>query len=108
MCCKEIFWILFLFCLLQVKSGTIFDNILITDDEAHAEAVGEETWGATKDAEKKMKDEQDEEERKQREAEEAARKEAGEDDEEELDEDMEEPEVRVVLWYLLTFETIVV
>ena len=45
-----------------MKSGTIFDNVLITDDAEFAEKVGEETWGATKDAEKKMKDEQDEEE----------------------------------------------
>lgn len=40
----------------QVKSGTIFDNILITDSEEYAEEVGNETWGATKDPEKKMKD----------------------------------------------------
>jgi hypothetical protein len=31
-----------------VKSGTIFDNILITDDEKYAEEYGEETWGQTK------------------------------------------------------------
>ena len=43
--------------LLQVKSGTIFDNILITDDEAYAEEFGNETWGKTKDPEKKMKEE---------------------------------------------------
>ena len=42
----------------QVKSGTIFDNILITDDVEEAKKIGEETWGVTKDAEKKMKDEQ--------------------------------------------------
>lgn len=65
------------FDLWQVKSGTIFDNILITDDESFAEEVGAETWGKTKDGEKKMKDAQDEEERKQREAEAA---EAGEDE----------------------------
>ena len=78
-----------------MKSGTIFDNILITDDETKAEEVGEETWGATKDPEKTMKDGQDEEERKQREAEEAARKdEEGDEEEEEMD--MEEPEVGFV------------
>ena len=33
---------------LQVKSGTIFDNVLITDDADHAEKVGEDTWGVTK------------------------------------------------------------
>ncbi|XP_023230263.1 calreticulin-like [Centruroides sculpturatus] len=36
------------FDLWQVKSGTIFDNILITDDEDFAQKVGEETWGSTK------------------------------------------------------------
>ena len=46
------------FDLWQVKSGTIFDNILITDDVEEAKKIGEETWGVTKDAEKKMKDEQ--------------------------------------------------
>ncbi|NWZ74671.1 CALR protein, partial [Acrocephalus arundinaceus] len=29
----------------QVKSGTIFDNFLITDDEKLAEEIGNETWG---------------------------------------------------------------
>lgn len=32
----------------QVKSGTIFDNFLITNDEAYAEEFGKETWGVTK------------------------------------------------------------
>ena len=59
---------------LQVKAGTIFDNFLITDSAEHAEQVGKDTWEVTKDAEKKMKDEQDEEERKKKEAEEADRK----------------------------------
>jgi len=74
----------------QVKSGTIFDNILITDDEEYAEVIGNETWGATKDAEKKMKEDQDEEERKLREEEEA--KNAKEEDEEEDLEETEEEE----------------
>lgn len=39
-----------------MKAGTIFDNFLITDDEAHAEQVGKETWGETKDPEKAMKE----------------------------------------------------
>lgn len=62
-----------LFLSFQVKSGTIFDNVLITDDVKEAEENAK-VWEATKTAEKKMKDEQDEEERKQREAEEAAKK----------------------------------
>ena len=40
----------------QVKAGTIFDNVLITDDEDYAQEFGDETWGQTKDPEKKMKD----------------------------------------------------
>jgi calreticulin len=77
------------FDLWQVKSGTIFDNILITDDVEHAKKVGEELWAVTKEAEKKMKDEQDEEEKKK--AEEDAKSSV---DEEEDDEDLddEEPE----------------
>ena len=76
-----------------MKSGTIFDNILITDDVDEAEKVGDDTWGVTKDAEKKMKDGQDEEEKKVREAEEAARKEAGEDDEEAEEEDFDDEDI---------------
>merc|ERR1712083_593797 len=52
------------FDLWQVKSGTIFDNLIITDDPAAAKKAGEDLWAVTKEAEKKMKDEQDEEERK--------------------------------------------
>merc|ERR1712033_2364 len=44
------------FDLWQVKSGTIFDNILITDDIDLAKAVGKELFTATKDAEKAMKE----------------------------------------------------
>merc|ERR1711941_11433 len=78
------------FDLWQGKSGTIFDNVLITDDVAYAEEFGNETWGKTKDPEKKMKDEQDEKDRLQREEEERKRKEEegdAKDDDEEVDED---------------------
>jgi len=82
------------FDLWQVKSGTIFDNIIITDDEKTAEQHGEETWGKTKDAEKKMKDAQDEEERKKKEEEEkkkeAEKKDDDKKDEPEEDDDDEE------------------
>ena len=44
------------FSFLQVKSGTIFDNFLVTDDEEYAKQMASDTWGVTKDAEKKMKD----------------------------------------------------
>merc|ERR1719184_25962 len=74
------------FDLWQVKSGTIFDNVLVTDDEAHAEEVGKQLWEKTKDGEKKMKEEQDEEERKKNEEEAKAR---GEEDDEDMDEDLD-------------------
>nr|XP_033812389.1 calreticulin-3 isoform X1 [Geotrypetes seraphini] len=44
----------------QVRSGTIFDNFLITDDERFAEEFGNLTWGKTKDPEKKMKEKMNE------------------------------------------------
>jgi len=77
------------FDLWQVKSGTIFDNIMITDDPAEAKKAGEDLWAVTKDAEKKMKDEQDEEERKKAEAD--AKKDEDEDDED-LDDIIDEEE----------------
>ncbi len=64
------------FDLWQVKSGTIFDNIIITDSVQKAEEFGNETWGKTKEPEKKMKDEQDEVERK-KEEEDRKKREAG-------------------------------
>lgn len=36
------------FDLWQVKSGTIFDNILIADSEDDAKEHADETWGKTK------------------------------------------------------------
>lgn len=37
---------------LQVKAGSIFDNIIVTDDLATATAFAEETWATGKEAEK--------------------------------------------------------
>jgi calreticulin len=65
----------------QVKSGTIFDNILITDDAAEAEKWAEKTK-ATREAEKKAFDKQEEEKR----AAEAEAAEATKDDKENRDE----------------------
>ncbi|CAH9087470.1 unnamed protein product [Cuscuta europaea] len=36
----------------QVKSGTLFDNVLVCDDPEYAKKLAEETWGKNKDAEK--------------------------------------------------------
>merc|ERR1712198_745227 len=76
------------FDLWQVKSGTIFDNMMITDDPAEAKAAGEALWAVTKEGEKKMKDAQDEEERKK--ADEEAKKDEDDEDADDLDEDEED------------------
>ena len=69
----------------QVKSGTIFDNFLITDDVETAQKAAAGVK-ATQEGEKKVKDAQDEEERKKAEAE--AKASAGsKDDEDDEDED---------------------
>ena len=69
----------------QVKSGSIFDNILLTDDVEEAKQQAEDTWGKTKDGEKKMKEDQDEEEKKKREEEDKSKKDEEPEDEEEED-----------------------
>merc|ERR1711970_1075671 len=73
----------------QVKSGTIFDNILITDDVEYAKEHAEKTWKAQKDGEKAAKEKADEEkrakkeeERKAKEEEDKAKGESSEDSEE--------------------------
>lgn len=82
------------FDLWQVKSGTIFDNILLTDSESHAELVGKETWGKTKEPEEKAKNLLDEEEKKKeeekRKQEEAAKKEEDASEEAPADETKDE------------------
>jgi calreticulin len=82
------------FDLWQVKSGSIFDNIIITDDVAEAEALMAETYSKNKDAEKAMfdaaeakKKEEEEAERKRLEEERKAAEEEEDDDDEEEEED---------------------
>merc|ERR1711918_17092 len=60
----------------QVKAGTIFDNILITDDVEYATQHAEKTWKSQVDGEKAAKEKADEEKRK---AEEEARAKAEEE-----------------------------
>lgn len=72
----------------QVKSGTIFDNFLITDDLEYAKAQAE-TVKATQEGEKKVKDQLDEEERKKAEAEAKAAEPPKSDDVDEDDDDDE-------------------
>ncbi|XP_062815227.1 calreticulin-3 isoform X2 [Anolis carolinensis] len=59
----------------QVRSGTIFDNFLIADDEEYAEEFGEDTWGETKDPEQEMNKQQIEEERRKEQMEEERKRE---------------------------------
>ncbi|KAK9880069.1 hypothetical protein WA026_008580 [Henosepilachna vigintioctopunctata] len=75
----------------QVKSGTIFDNILITDDVEYAQkAIA--NLKATQEGEKKMKEEQEKEEKEAQEKKEE-KKEEDEDDEDADDEESKVPPV---------------
>jgi calreticulin len=77
----------------QVKAGTIFDNILVTDNIEEAKAHAKETFEVTKEGEKKMKDEADEKERKEEEEREKKRKEEEKDKkDDDKDDKEEEPE----------------
>merc|ERR1711907_818715 len=69
----------------QVKSGTIFDDIIVTDSVEESKKFADETFYAKKDGEKKMKDEADAKAKK--EAEEKAKKEAEEDAKEDDEDD---------------------
>lgn len=80
----------------QVKAGTIFDNIIVTDNISEAESFLQETWGAHHEAEKAAFEEREKAEREVQEAQRAkaeaeaktaaAAAEADEDDEDEHDE----------------------
>ncbi|CAG0884847.1 unnamed protein product [Darwinula stevensoni] len=71
----------------QVKSGTIFDNFLVSDDPEEALRVGKEMLEETKKGEKEMHDAQEEEEKKKRDAESKASKENENEDEDDEEED---------------------
>jgi calreticulin len=82
------------FDLWQVKAGSIFDNIIVTDSIAEAENFMASTYGAHKEAEKKMFDDkektrkdEEEAERKRMAEERKKQEEEEEDDDEEDDED---------------------
>ena len=75
----------------QVKSGTIFDNLLITDDVEAARADAEAVLKRV-DQEKKMKEAEEEEEREKLKKEEEENKEGEEGDADEDEEDEEEGE----------------
>jgi len=85
------------FDLWQVKAGSIFDNVIITDDIAEADALLAETYTKNKDAEKTMFDDAEkvrkateDADRKKMEAERSAAEEEEEDDSEDAEEEEEE------------------
>ncbi|XRB22126.1 calreticulin [Pseudoscourfieldia marina] len=86
----------------QVKAGTVFDNIIVTDDIKEADKFRQDTYGATIEAEKEALKEiedkkREEDEAKAKEAEEERKKlEAEEEDEEEEDEEDEEDDTKEV------------
>merc|ERR1711998_328028 len=75
----------------QVKSGTMFDDIIVTDSLDEAKAFAKETFFAKKDAEAEMFDNV-EEERKAKEKAEREAKKAAKDAEKEEEEEEEEEE----------------
>ena len=73
-----------------VNNGTIFDNILVTDDLAYAKKQAEKLFTPTKDGEKEKKEAWDKENKP---ADEPADDESGEGDEEEPEEEPEKDEL---------------
>jgi calreticulin len=73
----------------QVKSGTIFDNILVTDDASEASKWAEKT-AKTREEEKKMFDKQEEERKAKEEVERKAREAAEKENEKDAEEDDKE------------------
>eukprot|EP00906_Rhabdomonas_costata_P028791 RCo040703 len=75
------------FDLWQVKSGTIFDNIIVTDSVAEAKEFYDETTGATKAGEVAMNNKLEEEKRKKEEEERKKSESAKDDDKDDKDDD---------------------
>merc|ERR1712146_822443 len=76
----------------QVKSGSIFDDIIITDDEAEAKAFYDETHAVKAPKEKEAKEAADKAKKERKEAEEKAKKEAEKEKEDDDDDDDEDDE----------------
>merc|ERR1711869_97780 len=74
------------FDLWQVKGGTIFDNIIITDDKAEADEFAKK-WKALSDVETAKKKEEDDAKAKE---EEAKKKDEAADDDDDDDDDLDE------------------
>merc|ERR1711988_821703 len=74
------------FDLWQVKGGTIFDNIIVTDDKGEADAFAKK-WKALSDVENAKKKEEDDAKAKE---EEAKKKDEAADDDDDDDDDLDE------------------
>jgi len=74
----------------QVKSGSIFDNIIVTDSVEEAEAFMASTWGKYKDAEKAMFDQKEKEKLESDSKKAEEQKKAKEEDDDEEDDDDED------------------
>merc|ERR1712166_968012 len=75
------------FDLWQVKGGSIFDNIIITDDKAEADEFAKK-WKAISDVEKAKKKEEDDSKTKEEES--KKKDEASDDDDDDDDDDLDE------------------
>merc|ERR1711939_362036 len=75
------------FDLWQVKGGTIFDNVIITDDRAEADEFAKK-WKALSEVEKAKKKEEDDAKAKEEEA--KKKDEADDDDDDDDDDDLDE------------------
>merc|ERR1711998_79501 len=74
------------FDLWQVKGGTIFDNVIITDDRAEADDFAKK-WKALSEVEKAKKKEEDDAKAKE---EEAKKKDESSDDDDDDDDDLDD------------------
>ncbi|XP_023922708.2 calreticulin isoform X1 [Quercus suber] len=77
----------------QVKSGTLFSNVLITDDAEYAKQLAEDTWGKYKDAEKAAFDEAEKKREEEEAKEDPADSDAEDDDDDAEDEAGEDSDV---------------
>merc|ERR1739848_379705 len=77
------------FDLWQVKGGTIFDNVIITDDVAEADSFAAK-WKKLNDLEKEKKKEEDEKKKAEEEAKKAEEKKDDDDDDDDEEDDKED------------------
>ncbi|KAJ0976346.1 hypothetical protein J5N97_018311 [Dioscorea zingiberensis] len=71
----------------QVKSGTLFDNVLVCDDPEYAKKLAEDTWGKQKDAEKAAFDEAEKKKEEEQDAKDDTAEDEDDDDDAESDSD---------------------